>query len=161
VNRREKLLEGVTSLNRREFDARKDSEEPPAFVGGGVEEGIDRGDDTPTGASGGGFPADQDDLQGNEGSLEELLRAQVASKSETVRAIGFKISDLAEQMERLNVIRRRIAMEIQIATDVLEANYAVHTTGVGGTEGEVSEEGQKDQGQTDASGGSGNIQEAD
>lgn len=120
---REKLLAGKTTINREEFDARKDSEGPATLIRSGVEREPTEWESGAAGESGTRVQADTDNLQADESSLEELLRTQVTSKYLRRDALESEISDLEVRVEVLQKEARGLYRELHILEGVLAHEY--------------------------------------
>lgn len=130
------MLAGITSINRREFDARKDSEETTTNVREVLEASAGKRragvpSDPPSSVQ-----ADPDDLQADEGSLEVVLRAQVVIKRTAFDEVRSQLADSEDRTSRLRAIELRLMEDVNILEEVLNANYS----GDDSTEGPVPEE---------------------
>lgn len=123
MGRREELLAGITSLNKEEFDAREDSEEAQTIVGAGVAAESDQREPRAPGDAGPRGTSDAGDLQANETSLEDLLRAEVVGKYATRDEIQSQISGCKDRLRALDVVYNKLCTEIDILEGVLNENY--------------------------------------
>jgi hypothetical protein len=124
MNRREELLLGVKSLNRRKINEGNTSEEAQETERERVEGESDKRIAVATGGPGARIPTDQRAVQANEASLESILKAQVDGKSEALQALELEIADCEHELKRLMAQQLGLKYDIQTAVEVLGRAYA-------------------------------------
>ena len=140
-DRRDKLLAGITSLNRREFDARKDSEEASTEIGALVAGNADQRDAGVTSDPGDSVPADTQNQPGVEDGLEALLRAQITCRYASRDALELEAADHESSLATCSRMLEAVDRDIYIIRSILEKEYG-NERGGSPSDYAVPEEGQ-------------------
>ena len=129
MSRRDELLNGVHTLNRKDINERETSEEAQKISRTFVEGKPDKRDSSTTGESGRGIPSDKSSEASNENGLEEILKAQVLSRSEALREVELEIADCEYRGRQLKTTAAKLKYDVQVATDMLGQCYGNDNTG--------------------------------
>jgi hypothetical protein len=121
MNRREQLLAGTTSINRREFNAREDSQDASTHVGESVERVTDERELSSAGVTTGRVQTNQSNLPADEVSLEGIIEAQVIGKKVKATALELEIADSRARTSELELLAEVLREDIVLAQRALEA----------------------------------------
>jgi len=124
MSRRDELLAGVKTINRRSIDEREASEKTKEIERERLEREPHQWVADATGESGPRIPPDPGNLPANEASLESILKAQINGKSEALQALELEIADCESSLRELRGEALGLKYDIQVATEVLGRSYA-------------------------------------
>tara|TARA_R110000822_G_scaffold77301_7_gene185512 strand:- start:382 stop:840 length:459 start_codon:yes stop_codon:yes gene_type:complete len=141
MSKREELLAGVHRINRRKVDEREASQEAEKVSRTFVEGEPDKRKSTDARKSGEGFPSDQSAESSDKEGLEAILKAQVASRSETLREVELEIADCEYRQRQLMTIAAKLKYDVEVATDMLGKSYGKDDTGIRHAKGPVPKAG--------------------
>ena len=123
MSRRDELLAGVHTLNRRTIDEREASQAAEKVSRTFVEGKPDERKSGATGESGGSVQADPYNLPSTEAGLEYVLKAQIDGRSQTLCEVELEIADCEHRCQQLKVTAAKLKYDINIAQDMLAYNY--------------------------------------
>lgn len=121
MGRREELLEGVKTLNRRPIDERDNSEEAAAAIRARVERESDKRKPSLPGVPGTRLQTDKSNLPENEVSLESLIQSQITGSEKSLVSIGLEIAHQQAIIKMLYNTQAKLRNKVKQANTALEA----------------------------------------